>query len=198
MCNLRSITQMKNRIREIRELRGISEAELAALVGTSQPQIHRLESGARKLTVDWMRRIARSLDCSPADLIAAPTLEEFADDAVSCIPESMTHFSGALASKNLGMFMMASDALEQIGVPRNTTIMVDMSEEAIKNVQTGDVVIAELHDKSHQLKSTTVIRQYIAPGMLITNRRGANFAVNMSNANFEAHIKGVRVPERKS
>lgn len=58
-----------NKIKEIRELRGLSQARLADLIGTSQPQIDRLEKGQRKLTTDWMARIAAALNCKQSDLL---------------------------------------------------------------------------------------------------------------------------------
>lgn len=42
---------------------------LADVVGTSKSQIDKLEKGQRRLTEDWMRRLARALQCSPADLL---------------------------------------------------------------------------------------------------------------------------------
>jgi transcriptional regulator with XRE-family HTH domain len=60
---------MKNRIRELRERAGLSQAQLAELVGTTQAQIARLEKGERRLTVDWMARIARALMLRPSDLL---------------------------------------------------------------------------------------------------------------------------------
>jgi transcriptional regulator with XRE-family HTH domain len=48
---------------EQRVTRGLSQKELAALCGTSQPAIARLESGAQAPRVDTLRRIAHALDC---------------------------------------------------------------------------------------------------------------------------------------
>lgn len=60
---------MKNRIQEIRKNQGLSGAQLAELIGTSQQQIQRLENGERKLSLDWMERIAKALKCEIRDLL---------------------------------------------------------------------------------------------------------------------------------
>ena len=64
---------MANRIREWRLKRGLSMQALAERVDTSRQQIHKLERGERRLTEDWMRRVASILDCAPADLLSAPS-----------------------------------------------------------------------------------------------------------------------------
>lgn len=63
-----------NRIREFRSARGWSLQNLAEAAGTSKSQIDKLEKGARRLTVDWMMRLAKPLGCDPRDLLphAAP------------------------------------------------------------------------------------------------------------------------------
>lgn len=60
---------MRNYIRQFREERGLSQGDLARLVGTSNQQISHLEIGKRRLTQDWMRRIADALGCQAIDLI---------------------------------------------------------------------------------------------------------------------------------
>lgn len=60
---------MTNRIRQIREDRGLSQQELADRVGTSNQQISLLERGERQLTANWMERLAKGLDVNPADLM---------------------------------------------------------------------------------------------------------------------------------
>ncbi len=60
------------RLRKIREARRLSQAKLANLVGTSQPQIDRLEKGQRRLTEEWILRLSSALNCDPAELIEYP------------------------------------------------------------------------------------------------------------------------------
>lgn len=50
--------QVANRRRE----RGLSQADLAALVGTTQSAVARLESGGRPPRIDTLLRIANALD----------------------------------------------------------------------------------------------------------------------------------------
>ena len=58
----------------MRERRSLSQKKLADMVGTSQPQIDRLEKGDRGLDQDWLFRLAKALECQPADLLpAAPS-----------------------------------------------------------------------------------------------------------------------------
>lgn len=50
-----------NMIKELREKREITQSQLADMVGTSQPQIKRLETGDRKLTKEWAEKIGPAL-----------------------------------------------------------------------------------------------------------------------------------------
>jgi transcriptional regulator with XRE-family HTH domain len=46
-----------------RKARGLSQAELAELTGTTQSAVARLESGGRPPRIDTLLRIAEALDC---------------------------------------------------------------------------------------------------------------------------------------
>lgn len=71
---------MTNRIKELRRLRGLTQDNLGKLVGTGRSQVVKLERGERRLTVEWMRRIARALECHPADLLVnEPASDGFSD-----------------------------------------------------------------------------------------------------------------------
>jgi transcriptional regulator with XRE-family HTH domain len=61
-----------NRLKAIRQAKGLSLEKLAALVNTSRGQIYQLENGLRKLSHDWMIRLANALKCAPEDLIRSP------------------------------------------------------------------------------------------------------------------------------
>lgn len=58
-----------NRIREIRKNAGLSMEQLASRVNTSRGQIYQLEKGLRKLSQDWMIRLAEALYCRPEEFI---------------------------------------------------------------------------------------------------------------------------------
>jgi ribosome-binding protein aMBF1 (putative translation factor) len=55
--------QIAERVVERRKELGLSQAELAELVATTQSAIARLESGGRPPRIDTLLRIANALDC---------------------------------------------------------------------------------------------------------------------------------------
>jgi ribosome-binding protein aMBF1 (putative translation factor) len=58
--------QIAEQVAAQRRARGLSQAELAALCGTTQSAIARLESGGRPPRIDTLLRIADALDCNLA------------------------------------------------------------------------------------------------------------------------------------
>lgn len=69
-------------MKRLREAKGLSQEQLAELVGSSQPQIGRLEKKPgdkhyRPMTVRWAQRLAPHLGCKAADLL--PISEDVED-----------------------------------------------------------------------------------------------------------------------
>lgn len=60
---------MANRLRELRKAQGLTMEALAARANTTASQINKLEKGDRRLTDEWMHRLAGALGCNAADLI---------------------------------------------------------------------------------------------------------------------------------
>jgi ribosome-binding protein aMBF1 (putative translation factor) len=58
--------QIAGQVADRRRARGLSQAELASLVGTTQSAVARLESGGRPPRIDTLLRIAQALDCDLA------------------------------------------------------------------------------------------------------------------------------------
>lgn len=58
-----------NRIRELRKKAGLSQAQLGEQIGLHQTQIGNLENGARNLTFEWARRIAKALGAATVDIL---------------------------------------------------------------------------------------------------------------------------------
>lgn len=67
-------TEAPNRIRELREAIGLSQAELARRVNCDSTTLNKVENGKRGLDLDWMMRLAPALTTAdrpvaPADLL---------------------------------------------------------------------------------------------------------------------------------
>lgn len=58
-----------SKVRELREKIGISQGRLAEMIGTTQSQITRIETGSRKMTKKWAVLIAPVLGVDPAELM---------------------------------------------------------------------------------------------------------------------------------
>jgi len=64
------VRSANNQIRAVREAQELSLETLATLVGTTNQQISLLETGKRRLTVEWLIRLAKALSCHPWTLVA--------------------------------------------------------------------------------------------------------------------------------
>jgi transcriptional regulator with XRE-family HTH domain len=60
---------MRLRIRELREARGLSQADLAKLIGTTGVSVGRYEKEPGRVTMPLLDEIARALNCRVADLL---------------------------------------------------------------------------------------------------------------------------------
>ena len=68
----RNNSRMKNRIREIREQKNMTQEQLAERIGKVKSAISKLENGRAELTLSIMESIARVFQCHPSDLIDDP------------------------------------------------------------------------------------------------------------------------------
>lgn len=60
---------MKNRIRELRQSKDLTQAELAEKLGVSQGAIQKLENGIVDLDLKWMSSISKALGTQPYELL---------------------------------------------------------------------------------------------------------------------------------
>ncbi|MET0155553.1 MAG: LexA family transcriptional regulator [Rickettsiales bacterium] len=62
--------RVKNRVKQIRESRGLSQETLAEKIGKDRGQISRVESGKTMLSTYWLDMLSWALDCAPKELIS--------------------------------------------------------------------------------------------------------------------------------
>ncbi len=63
------MTKPETPLRRWRKRRGLTQSQLADRVGTRQQQIAKLENAQRRLSDDWLGRLAQALDIAPSDLL---------------------------------------------------------------------------------------------------------------------------------
>ncbi len=172
-----------NRIREIREAAGLTSEELGNMIGTSSSQILRLEKGERRLTVEWMQKIAEALKCTPADLIATAAVAEVKDEVE---PVQMDAVARAIADKGLLVYRVTGRSVIRVGIAPGDVITVDTTQAAIDALKGMEVVVAEIG-----AEKSKVLRQFLPPDMLYQNRSGSNMAVSLSDPVMQPRILGV-------
>ena len=79
----------KNHLRAWREYRGMTQAQLASIIGTEGSVISLLESGDRSLSDKWLRRLAPPLGTTPGFLLdyAPEDSRSPLRNAIALIPE---------------------------------------------------------------------------------------------------------------
>ena len=183
----RLIEKPMNRIREIREAAGLSSDELAERIGTSGAQIRRLEVGDRKLTAEWMEKIAEALGCSPADLIANAVAAEIVDEVEAATIDPT--IAAGMASRGLKAYRVLARSVMLAGILPGETIMVDESPAALEKVKSGDIVLVEMGAPPSRLLRGIYVTQ--EGSLLLTVRRGANLTVSTDDPIAQPVIVGV-------
>jgi DNA-binding Xre family transcriptional regulator len=177
---------MSNRIRELRIAAGLSQAELAEAASMSSAQISRLENGERTLNVPAMQAIAQALNCAPEDLIAYAAMLPGRDEVVPAVMPGPAHITRSMKSKGVSIYTVQANSVAEAGIEAGATILVDETPEAIANIATGRIVLCEINNTE-----VKVLRQFLRPNLLVTNKKGSNLAVRQDDPSAGMKIVGV-------
>ena len=69
MTDEKYLKKLGERVFELRTKRGLTQVQLADLIGTKHPQVRRVEKGEANSTINMLRKIARALDVSVGELV---------------------------------------------------------------------------------------------------------------------------------
>ncbi len=119
---------MRNNIREIRKQKGLTLHQVAARIRpqpTTAQTIGRLETGSRKVTLDWLEKIAAALQCSVAELMPM--------DGDGPVP-----FAGTLSTG--GEIIPAAGETLSLQPPGDNAVALKIAQPAA-DFQVGDTVI---------------------------------------------------------
>ncbi len=164
-------------IKTLREANGLTQARLAELATTSQPQIRRLEAGERQLTKEWAERLAPHLGISASELMFGPMPDRSGHDPAANarlgdpLPDRRARIPvyGQAVGGVDGEFAMNGERLEDIFAPPSLSAVsgayaVYVCGESMepryfdgeivfvnprKRVRRGDFVIAQVKADEH-------------------------------------------------
>jgi transcriptional regulator with XRE-family HTH domain len=124
-----------NRVKEMRELRNMSQDDVGSRINKARGQISRIESGKIKLGEDWLNLLSYALDCSPAELIAYVDVNQVPiigdvpggdlQEAIQLEPERYIDFSSK--RKNLKGFRVRGNSMSRIA-PHGVYVVADFDD----------------------------------------------------------------------
>lgn len=189
---------LPNRIKELRIARGLTVTELADRVGLSHTHISRIENGKRGLSIPIAEKVATAMGTSVADVIGTnsgvasltPTPHgQLNEDAERYEPGSDEIPVRPVRGRNVDPWRIKTNALDQAGITKGMIVFVDISADAVENVEPLQCVVAQIYGVE---SATTIVRQFVPPSLLITNSSSDN-AMPLDLNKGEAYIKGVIV-----
>jgi putative transcriptional regulator len=139
-------------LRELREGRGVSQAELARRTGTPRTYVIALEQGKHEPTLDLLARIAVALDYSLRDLLWFIAGEPFAD------PEAPLSARVRLRRERLGL--RAADLAARAGTTRATVSQIERGVNANPGLGLLTRLAAALHCCPSELAHPALRRQH--------------------------------------
>lgn len=129
----------------------------------------------------------------PADYAPSKAfgLTGLAEEAESYAPPRGSFLA---AAPHIAYFTARSNALDRhrLMIRTGDVVVANIGESFMSQLRSEDAVIVQLYNKQDTLRAITVIREYIAPGLLITNSSTVNSIWRMDDnaLPFEPVIKG--------
>jgi transcriptional regulator with XRE-family HTH domain len=181
-----------NRIRELRQSAKLTLKQVADAVGSTTTTIQRMEKGEVDLVHPLLAPVATALgvgwlDCLGATLPVAES--QLAESAAPFTPPAGHMLQSAPVRSTEALFEARDDSLSALGILPGDVVLFDLSAKAVKDLATGDIVIAQAYGPT-LTSAVTVMRQFVAPALLITNRRHGPQSVIDIDAS-DVAVKGV-------
>jgi DNA-binding XRE family transcriptional regulator len=187
--------QRRNSVKAIRRERGYTQATLAAMIGVKKETISKIERHVQHITEPQAHRLATVLKVAIDNLYESglEPLPGFAEEAVPFIPDAGSFEARVPLDEDQKWYQIKKNYLDQIGYWDGMLVVIDISNEAIRKLEIGGVVIANKHSENGSAE--TIVRQFIPPSLLITNSLHTNLQI-LNLASDDVTIFGIIIHPR--
>ena len=139
---------MKNRLKELREKRDLSQEAVAERMGTIRGQVSKLESGKARLNDIWIDRLSKALACDPGELISdhfqspVPIIGDVPGGelmmAIDHQPEGFIQFNSN--RPNLKALRVRGNSMSRLA-PDGMYVVVDFDETDVSRLHNQPVIV---------------------------------------------------------
>lgn len=139
-------------------------------------------------------RLSNALDVPAIDLLGIAIVAELANEVEPQLIAVDSSIAAALALKGIATYKVLASSIPNLGIKAGATLPVDTTPEAIQGISTGSVVVATVTPSNQPDGTVTILRQFISPGLLTTNRPGRNAILNIDDEEVMVDLIGVALP----
>jgi transcriptional regulator with XRE-family HTH domain len=139
---------MKNRIKILRERRGLSQETVAERMGTIRGQVSKLEQGKARLNDIWMDKLSKALSCDPGELVSdaiqhqIPIIGEVPGGdlmaAIDAAPDGFVQFNSA--RQNLRALRVRGNSMSRLA-PDGMYVVVDFDDNNPAQLNNQPVIV---------------------------------------------------------
>ena len=156
-------------IKALRQRKKLTLQQLADAVQSTVATVQRIERAEVSLVHDLLPAIADALGVHWLELFEAdPAVGAgLAESAAVYAPAAGDPLGGLALGEHEAMYVARDDSLAAIGVRRGDVLICDGGRAALRDLRTGDVVVAQCTLPDGRVR--TELREWIAPGLLVSN-----------------------------
>lgn len=196
--------KIRDAIRERIDELEISDSEVSRQLGKHRGYIHEFLSGKQAtLPFDIKRKLVEVLAMPPHILgVSNATPDSLAIHAAGGLHEDAEPYNvptGSILTSDpaIGYFRMRTDCLANhpLRIQPGDVLAFSMTQRAIEAVTSEQIVLLQCYDRRELLQARTLVREFMRPSLVMTNRESDNEIFNLDDRSldFEPHIKGVLV-----
>jgi len=187
----------RHQVRQLREARNWTQAQLGKAVGLDGSAISKIESGKKMLRANEADAIAKVFDVGVDEVLGrepnSKQVSGFADEITPYVAGVDDPFVG-LQTDHRVLYKVKGNSLDELGVFDGDVVVVDISSAIVAKKEPLRIVWVQYHPdpEADMDVAVSLLRQFVPPSLLVTNSKTEN-ADSINLRTQDAVVMGVVV-----